>query len=109
MSYSLPYTSESYFLCLSVLTRLNPVEDIHLPSSMISITIDSTAHLFAPELFQILQSRNKDCYTYQHLASETHSIIKSANITDFLFELQPLITSPATIELIHGENPVLLI
>ena len=106
MSYSLPYTPSSYFLCLSLLTRLNPIKDHDLPTSMISITVDSTSNLFAPELFQILQSRNFDNYTYQHLAPQTHTVVKSVDITDFLFDFLPLITSPATIELIHGDSPV---
>lgn len=106
---SLPYTSSSYLNCLSLLTRLSAIEDTNLPTSMISITVDSTSHLFAPELFQIIQSRDRDSYTYQHLAPETHSILESVDITNFLFDFQPLIASPATIELIHGDDPVLLI
>ena len=106
MSTSLPYTPSNYRFCLSLLHRLRAVEDPEDPESKISITINSTSHLSCPELIQIIQSKDLSTYTYYHLAQDTHKVIGYADITNFMFDFAPMITSPATIELIHGDTPV---
>ena len=105
MSYTVVFSESSYFVTLNKLMQLSPIEDEELSTSMLSIEVDGTCD-WAPELHQIMQSRDQRTYTYQHLAEKTHEVIERFDVTDYLLEFVPSITTPASICLIHGEMGV---